>query len=76
MWDYGSDGSIDLTKVNFLTISFLSGYHYSGGFHASTDAVPDAVPEPATVALLGIGLVGLACGAGRRRLKKAKEEKV
>ncbi len=32
-----------------------------------------AVPEPATIALLCIGLVGLAGGVVRRRLKRVKQ---
>lgn len=42
------------------------GGHFGGG------SPKDVVPEPATIALLGIGLVGLAGGVVRRRLKKTK----
>ncbi len=69
-WDYGSNGSIDLTMDNFQTVSFLSNFSYSGSFETGSGHVEGCpVPEPTTIALLGIGLAGLAGAEVRRRHK-------
>jgi hypothetical protein len=39
-WDYGSDGSIDLTKTNFMTLAFTSG-DYTGAFGVSSLVSPE-----------------------------------
>ncbi|ODS30066.1 MAG: PEP-CTERM motif protein [Candidatus Scalindua rubra] len=68
MWDYGSDGTFDLTQSIFTTLSFTPldpDDIYTGSFGAG-----EPIPEPTTIALLGIGLVGLGGGYLRRRLKQ------
>lgn len=70
LFDYGSGFSSHPGSTDFTTLSFISGDVYTGGFAAGENIVP----EPATVALLGIGLARLAGAAVRRRLKKAKQQ--
>jgi hypothetical protein len=59
-WDYDARSfSFDLTTVGYIGVPYL----VTLDFYAPT-------PEPATLAMLGMGLAGLGAVAARRKMKK------
>jgi hypothetical protein len=71
-------GYIDGTSYDTITLGFAStdfgiidGRDIRFAFTCGNDVIaPASVPEPTTMFLLGIGLIGLA-GVGRRKFKKS-----
>jgi hypothetical protein len=66
-WSVAGLFSINLDGLLDVSLTATSGDFYFGGATLEASGIAKGVPEPGTLALLGLGLAGL--GAARRRQK-------
>lgn len=61
-------------SLSSYSLGFGAGTWYNTPELISVSMETEPVPEPATIALLGIGIVGFAGAAARRKLRKAQNK--
>lgn len=69
-WSIAGLFELNLLGTLTVTITAITGDFMFGGSHLVADGYT-TVPEPSTIALLGIGLLGIAAGARRRKAASA-----